>query len=215
MRTTPSRDFEIEALKEEVRDLWAELRQLRREVRYLRGSDESDSRDARRPRDSEQGCTSQTSYSPGLERSRSGSEQSVLRQSLREVDEENEQSLPVPPLPSSSITDTNTSLTWLQREAICDEIGLFLHRCITGNYRGTSNRSKIPLPSRLWIIVRDYAGQIYSPVKVVKTWASAKVLCKPNNHECGDSVFVGIPSEREARRVVQAAGLQFPSVIEQ
>ena len=39
-------------------------------------------------------------------------------------------------------------------------------------------------------------------MKVVKSWTSCKVLCKPNNHECGDSVFVGLSSEREARRVV-------------
>ena len=63
-------------------------------------------------------------------------------------------------------------------------------------------------------MVRDYAGQIYTPVKVVKSWTSCKVLCKPTNHECGDSVFVGLPSEREARRVVQAAQLTWPAVIE-
>ena len=190
----------------------------------MRGTEESytpdrrDSRDSRRGSDSEQGYTSRAPTSPGLDRSRSGSEQSLQRQSLREISEEDEplQSTPVTHPPSTPSTEVSAvGLSWLQREAICDEIGQFLHRCISGGFRGTSNRSKIPLPSRLWIIVRDYAGQIYSPVKVVRSWTSCKLLCKPNNHECGDSVFVGLPSEREARRTVQAAGLLFPSVIEQ
>eukprot|EP00435_Cladocopium_sp_Y103_P061520 s652_g23.t1 len=38
------------------------------------------------------------------------------------------------------------------------------------------------------------------PCKVVRSWSACKLLCKPSNNECGDSVFVGLPSEREARR---------------
>jgi hypothetical protein len=106
-------------------------------------------------------------------------------------------------------------LSWLEREAICDQIGKFLARSISGGFRGASGRDRIPLPSRLWIIVRDFAGQIYTPVKVVRSWTSCKVLCKPCNNECGDSVFVVVPSEREARRVVAAAELEWPAVIEQ
>jgi len=44
----------------------------------------------------------------------------------------------------------HTSLTWLQREAICDQIGQFLAHSISGNHRGTSGRAKINLASRLW-----------------------------------------------------------------
>ena len=106
-------------------------------------------------------------------------------------------------------------LSWLEREAICDQIGKFLARSISGGFRGASGRDRIPFPSRLWIIVRDFAGQIYTPVKVVRSWTSCKVLCKPCSNECGDSVFVGVPSEREARRVVATAELEWPAVIEQ
>ena len=116
--------------------------------------------------------------------------------------------------PSVAPTPSTATLSWLEREEIRDQIGRFLARSISGGHRGASGRDKIPLPSRIWVIVRDYAGQIYTPVKVVRSWTSCKLLCKPTNHECGDSVFVGLPSEREARRVVQAAQLTWPSVIE-
>ena len=116
--------------------------------------------------------------------------------------------------PSVAPTPSTATLSWLEREEIRDQIGRFLARSISGGHRGASGRDKTPRPSRIWVIVRDYAGQIYTPVKVVRSWTSCKLLCKPTNHECGDSVFVGLPSEREARRVVQAAQLTWPSVIE-
>ena len=47
-------------------------------------------------------------------------------------------------------------------------------------------------------------------VKLVRSWSSCKALMKPP----GDSIFVGLPSEREARRVVYSAGLEWPQVIE-
>lgn len=61
--------------------------------------------------------------------------------------------------------------------------------------------------------MRDYEGQIYSPVKVVRSWSSAKVLVK-RGATCGDAIFVGLPSEREGRRAIAIAGLQWPEVIE-
>jgi len=105
-------------------------------------------------------------------------------------------------------------LNWKQREDIADEVGQFIGRSIRGEHRGCSGRNKLPISSKYWIIARDYSGQIYDPVKVVRSWSSCRVLCKPNNVECGDSVFVGFPSERECRRAVWAAGLTFPQTIE-
>ena len=101
-----------------------------------------------------------------------------------------------------------------KREEVADEVGLFLARAISGSHRGTSGRSKLPIASTLWIIVRDFHGQIYDPVKVVRSWASCRLLCKPDNRSCGDSVFVGLPSEQECRRAVAVAGLSWPQAIE-
>jgi hypothetical protein len=61
------------------------------------------------------------------------------------------------------------------------------------------------LASRLWIIVRDHSGLIYTPVKVVRSWASCKLLVK----------HLWVLSEREARRVIHSAQLEWPQVIEQ
>ena len=207
----PPRDLdgEVQDLREEVEDLRAEVRRLRRGLAELRSlvvgekSGELDSRTAA----TDQRRSSYSGYS-GSSVSPDRSQEIPSAAAAGAA-----QSVPVTsgstPLPSSS-----THLTWVQREEICDQIGRFLARSISGQHRGTSGRERINLPSRLWVIVRDYSGQIYTPVKVVRNWASAKLLVKPNNHECGDSVFVGLPSEREARRVVHAADLQWPAAVE-
>ena len=196
MRVSATAESKIAELEEEVENLKEEVKRLWQVIRSW-GSDQvvqSNSRSDSRAADRASPSRSYTGYS---------------HTSTSQVS----QSVPVAaavPVPSSA----PTTLSWHDREAICVDIGRFLARCISGGHRGTSGRDRIPLPSRLWVIVRDYSGQIYTPVKVVRSWTSCKVLCKPGNSECGDSVFVGLPSEREARKVVQAASLQWPQAIE-
>ena len=192
---------EVAHLRGQIRQLWKAIRELESSVHG--GED----------RDSESRSNSQSLNRPVQRRSSSGystSDETKSPEQFLVVSGPATSSVG----PTAALTSTTTSLTWLEREEICDQIGRFLARSISGGHRGASGRDKIPLPSRIWIVVRDYAGQIYTPVKVVKSWTSCKVLCKPTNHECGDSVFVGLPSEREARRVVQAAQLTWPAVIE-
>ena len=214
MHPPGSPEGELQDLREEVEDLRAEVRRLRRGLSELRQlvENRSDSRVSdSRPASGHPGKERATTYS-----GYSGSSSSPDREGRALVAEAApaQQSLPVASV-SPTTAPSPMSLTWLQREQICDEIGRFLARSIAGSFRGPSGRDKINLPSRIWIIVRDYAGQIHSPVKVVRNWTSCKVLVKPSNHECGDSVFVGLPSEREARRVVAAAELDWPAVVEQ
>ncbi len=117
------------------------------------------------------------------------------------------------PSPQSSAATPPCVLTWREREEIADQIGNFIARSVAGLHRGQSGRDKVPLPSRLWVVIRDYAGQIYSPVKVVRSWSSAKLLVK-KGADCGDSIFIGFASEREGRRSIAVAGLSWPQVIE-
>eukprot|EP00435_Cladocopium_sp_Y103_P052193 s1798_g16.t1 len=192
---TPNRPKgEVQDLREEVEDLRAEVRRLRRGLTELRALvvDQQQTASA-----SGRDTVPAASYSSSP--SFSASPERIPPEA--QVTAAGAQSVPVTAAPSSSLPGAPSALTWLQREEICDQIGKFLARSIAGEHRGSSGREKINLPSRLWIVVRDFSGQIYSPVKVVRTWTSCKVLCKPNNHECGDSVFVGVPSEREAKRV--------------
>ena len=105
---------------------------------------------------------------------------------------------------------TQSVPTWIEREEICDQIGAFLLRALSGDYRSTSGRDLIPLPSRVWVVIQDIEGNRYDPVKVFRTWAPAKALVKRGS-SAGDSIFVGLPSERGARRVVHAATLRWPA----
>eukprot|EP00435_Cladocopium_sp_Y103_P018476 s810_g4.t1 len=97
---------------------------------------------------------------------------------------------------------------------IADEIGRWLQRALGGEHRGLGGREKLPLGSRLWVVARDYSGRVFSPVRVFRTWGSCKNICK-QHQLCGDAVFVGFPSEREAQRAVATAGLLWPETLEQ
>jgi hypothetical protein len=70
------------------------------------------------------------------------------------------------------------------------------------SHRGASGRDLNPLPSRIWVVVRDYAGQIYTPVRVFRSWGSCKILVK-HFEDVGDSLFCGFPSERGADELFQ------------
>ena len=108
---------------------------------------------------------------------------------------------PASPVLERQVANGGT-ISWHQREAIADEIGAWISRCISGLHRGSSGRDKNPLASRLWIVARDYEGIIYDPALVFRSFSGARVLCKRGPH-AGDSVFVGVPSEREAERVIR------------
>ena len=111
--------------------------------------------------------------------------------------------------PSTSALPAARDLSWAQREEIAAGIGRFFTRCLTGSHRGSSGRDKIPLACRLWVVVRDYHGQVHSPVRVFKTWTSCKGWVK-QHEDVGDSIFCGFPSAREAKVAIAAAELQWP-----
>ena len=120
--------------------------------------------------------------------------------------------LPTTPPRSISATPSST-LTWRQRDEIAEGVGRFFARCLSGTHRGTSGRDRNPLQSRVWVVVRDMEGQIYTPVRVFRNWTPCKDLVK-RGIDTGDSVFCGFPSEREAKRAIEVAELTWPSVIE-
>ncbi len=104
-------------------------------------------------------------------------------------------------------------LNWTQRDRIAEGVGKFLGRALRGDHRGSSGRDANPLASRLWIVCRSITGVEYNPVRVFRTWTLAKELVKRGS-SAGDSVFVGLPSQREAKTAVQSAGLDWPDIIE-
>ena len=101
--------------------------------------------------------------------------------------------------------------TWEFREEVAREIGSFFVRALGGGNRGSSGRQRLPqLKSRVYIIARDWEGREYRrPVKVTTRFAEVKSLCSRTG-DFADSVFCGVPSVREAKIVVQSAGLEWP-----
>ena len=99
-------------------------------------------------------------------------------------------------------------LSWARREEIADGIGLWARRALDGQNRGSSGRDLNPLQSRLWIVFRSIEGEDFNPPLVYRSWTGAKALVK-RGPETGGSVFVGVPSEREAIRVVRFSGLEW------
>ena len=59
-------------------------------------------------------------------------------------------------------------------------------------------------------MVRSIRGEVFSPVKIFGSWVRTKEL----GNSSGDSVFVGLPFEREARVCIAAAGLDYPAEVE-
>ena len=217
-------------LRDEVRDLRAEVRGLRRELRHLGGEVASS-----QASEADRG-QSQTSLRDSRESVRSGGEADTLGSFslVRPFNEDASRSRSGSGYPSrggaSSPTPSATSaagsqtsglsrvdrrlLSWEQREAICEEIGQYIRRALAGGHRGASGRDKIVLPSRLWLVFRDYEGLEYRPVLVCHSFSECKNHVK-RGEDCGESVFIGLPSEREGRRVAGVAGVPWPSSLQQ
>lgn len=118
---------------------------------------------------------------------------------------------PVPAPPTSGIPPS-----WSYREAVAREIGEFLRRSLSGHNRGNSGREKLnPLQSRIYLVLRDYQGTITErPVRVFTRFSAVKSLCFHSGSP-GDSIFIGLPSQREAQIAVEAAGCTWPSSVQQ
>lgn len=111
--------------------------------------------------------------------------------------------------PASS-TGTGT-LTWAFRERVAREIGGFLRRSLDGRDRGASGRHQLgDLQSRIYIVVRDIEGNVFNPPRLEDRFFRVRALCQRGN-DWGDSIFIGLPSRREALIAVAAAGLLQPS----
>eukprot|EP00438_Fugacium_kawagutii_P026206 Skav223836 [mRNA] locus=scaffold1256:194064:196363:- [translate_table: standard] len=59
-----------------------------------------------------------------------------------------------------------------QREEAAAQTGRFFANCLTGGSRGASGRNEIKLQNRVWVLVRDIQGQVYTEPAGLKTKAS-------------------------------------------
>lgn len=95
------------------------------------------------------------------------------------------------------------------RAALAEEIGQFLRRCVGGVFRGSSGRDRLSLQSRLYIVVADFQGETFDPPLYFTAFAPVRSRCKQGSL-CGRSIFVGFPSQWEARVALQAGGFSLP-----
>lgn len=105
-------------------------------------------------------------------------------------------------------------LTWGQREEIARELGAWLRRALEGEHRQASGRDRLPLASRYYLVVKDYVGTTYEhPILVFNRFSRVRDLCQRGT-DWSDSIFIGVPSQREGQIVAAAAGLTWPAQIQ-
>lgn len=102
--------------------------------------------------------------------------------------------------------------SWAVREEIAAEVGRWLRLSLEGGHRGNSGRDRILLSSRLYIVVRDHSGLVRTdPVRIFSRFADVRAICFRGHW--GDSIFVGLPSQREISVCLRAGRFSGPSQI--
>lgn len=100
------------------------------------------------------------------------------------------------------------------RVKLAKQLGTWLRKGVDRENRGASGRELLDLQSRIYIVLCDFNGELLSHPKVFKNFASVTNVCKRGN-SFGDSNFIGVPSEWEARIVVSEAGYTWPGLAQQ
>lgn len=101
-----------------------------------------------------------------------------------------------------------------ERLAIARGVGQWLRRNLEGGVRGLSGREKIPLQSRVYIVIRDFDLNVFNPPKIFFAWHLAKPLCYRGG-SAGDSIFIGLPSKKEAFEALLSGHFLVPEELRQ
>lgn len=115
--------------------------------------------------------------------------------------------------PSTGGGTSAADYTRAEREDAAKQTGRFFARCLAGRPRGESGRGRIQLPNRIFVVVKNFRGQIFTePVRVYTAWAPVKRLVaeEGNPQNFGDSIFAGFAAKWEAEVAVCEAGLSWP-----
>ena len=144
--------------------------------------------------------------------------QSFVSNHLEEAEERFDDPSPVsgPPVGDtvSEVISSGYSLVTGPQEARSEEAPYsWVLRALSGENRGNSGRQRLRLlQSRLYIVVRDAEGVVSThPVRVLRSYAAVRQLCQRGG-EFRNAVFIGIPSAREGRIAVGAAGFDWPAI---
>lgn len=125
---------------------------------------------------------------------------------------------------AASVVSEGTAWTSLTSRAIAVEdqegrlelakqIGLFLRRANSGKNRGTSGRDRLRLQSRYYVVVRNFEGSEFQPPLFFDRFAPVRDHCKRGPNTGSSCVFVGFPTQWEARVALVEAGFQLPPAL--
>lgn len=96
------------------------------------------------------------------------------------------------------------------RAQLAREIGNFIRRALEGDFRGSSGRDRLRLASKWYLVFADFHGNRVNPPRVLRNFSEASALCK-QGPDAGQSVFVGVATQWEARIVFNQAGFEWPA----
>eukprot|EP00438_Fugacium_kawagutii_P004150 Skav203989 [mRNA] locus=scaffold3297:26868:27350:+ [translate_table: standard] len=102
--------------------------------------------------------------------------------------------------------------TQADREEAARETGAFFRRCLAGEPRGDSGRSRIRIQNRVYVVIREVNGTVHTdPVLVFDRCEPVKrIVALGSSNNFGDSVFAGFASRWEAKLAVESAGYTWP-----
>ena len=96
------------------------------------------------------------------------------------------------------------------RSELARQVGLYLRRCLGPGPRGSSGRDRLRLQNRCYVIVADFNGRQLPEVAFVTAFSEVRRICK-RGADCGQSIFVGLPTKWEARVALEAGGFALPA----
>ena len=96
------------------------------------------------------------------------------------------------------------------RAQLAKELGQFLKAGLENRIAGPSGRDRLRLPSRYYIVVKDYGGRRLEEVICASAFGEIRDLVKREGH-LGRSLFLGFPTLWEARTALREAGIPLPA----
>lgn len=104
--------------------------------------------------------------------------------------------------------------SWTEREAFARELGRWFRGRLQGQQNGLSGRDRFRLSSRYYLVAANHRGERVSPpLRVFQRLSDVKQICYRENG-WGESIFIGVPSLREAKLLATAAHLPWPDRLE-
>lgn len=95
------------------------------------------------------------------------------------------------------------------RVHLAKQCGCFLRRALQGDFRGSSGRDRLRLPSRHYVVAKSFEGEVFEPVRIFDSFTQVRAVCK-RDFSCGQAVFLGFATKWELRLALEAGEFTRP-----